>query len=317
MWIAIFMSFGYPLQSALPLIFGLSTEIFNFGFRAMYSMGLIICLVYLCVNQKMYRWRNWQFALAIFFIFYIFRIIHDVSLLNIKFSGRPPYWVYSMLIGNGLLPFIVTGCLASYFSLKVLVNRAYCIAFITNIILIVIIYLQYGSILSPELYSHRVHIYADGDAEGMVINSILIGTYGNILTIMSLFQIIFMRDKTKLMRITFWCGFFLGFLLMVIAASRGPVVYFILISLLTYFYFMYKNGKSISKVLGFTLIAMAVCFTVFIVFSNKIEDTAFYKRFNVFFEQRENDQKEGRDFEWASAWEQFLDYPIFGDRYLN
>jgi O-antigen ligase len=78
----------------------------------------------------------------------------------------------------------------------------------------------------------------------------------------------------------------------------------------------YKNF-SFSFVAKIFLISVLVMLGSFFMISNNTEDIQMLSRFSGMYEERLNNIKEDRDYEWESAFNQFLDSPLLGDAFVT
>lgn len=318
LWVVLFLAFGYPIQAGLPILLNQDPGLWNMIFRAAYALILVVLLLIRLTSKK--QKVNYSsiglYALIVFWFIYLIRLVFDLGFMNDRFAHRSEFWVFSMALGNGFLPIVTITAFLKDLDLKKFLQFSYYIIIASNVLIIAIVLVQNSSGLTLDLFNTRVSVTGE-DEDMLVINTILIGTFGNLLASYSLFGLL-NTDKKRGQKQVFLITFVLGVFVMIMAASRGPILYFLLVTLINTAYYIYRQGrkdfyKPMLKIgiFSFSLILVVNSF------SFNTEEFSMFRRVENFIEARQNSEKEERDYEWASAWTQFQDAPVFGDRFLN
>jgi O-antigen ligase len=147
------------------------------------------------------------------------------------------------------------------------------------------------------------------------LSAITISYIGGTLLVLSIALLLNKHIKKRLILII---GITLGLFLLLLGASKGPLLFSILV-LIILIIVHFRN-------IGLTWKALRLSVLVFITISSLIvylipylssNDFAMIARVESFIENREMGQDEVRDFIFNSAWNQFMDNPILGDSYLE
>ncbi len=312
--------YGYPLQASITVLLNKSSTPINLAFRAAYAVISLLLVVIGLLKHKF----NWKISIGgwlilFFWCLYLIRLIYDINFRGIVFGGGDALQVFGYAIGNCLLPSLAIIINIKYVEIKKIGTNLYRVLILTNLTIIGLIYYQNNGI-SPEIFLKRVSI-TDSTGELLIINTILIGFYGEVLIATSLFYLIFLKQSfySNIFNLIF---FLLGFFNIVVAGSRGPflslfILLCFIIGLKTYFS---KNPVLlIAKTVIAGFLGLNLLFLTVITFlgSYSIEDLTLFSRLNSFKEQREDNIEEERDFEWRSAINQFKDNPIIGDQFVT
>ena len=304
---------GYPIQASIPIILNADTRPFNFGFRLLYAVISLLVIFKFYLSRKTLTFTKGSAIIAFFWLFYSIRLIYDNSILGIQFLDGPSY-VYSFAFGNTLLPLVAIITITKYLNYKYVFKVLYIVIATSSIVILVLILYQNKG-LSVTLFSGRVSITQDDTK--LVISTLWVGFFGSILGVTTLLKLIFLKlsiwEKliSMLLLIIAILNVFLG-------ASRSPFFTLVILaslSILLSLYFSVKKGRIPVKTLSiFTLIFIALSFGIS-QFRNI--DFAMVERLTKFSEAREIDEKEERDYEWESAWNQFQSSPVWGDKFIT
>ncbi len=315
MWLVLFLTLGYPIQAAIPILLGVSSTPINIAFRIVFSVvSLLLILASAGKRKNISRGATW---LLFFWALYSVRLIIDISYRGIMLSTKDSFFMYSMAFGNCFLPMIAIIFTAGNIHINNLYKKLYGIVVVSNLLLILLIFLQNGG-LKANLLDSRADITGQTSDEH-VINTIVIGFYGSVLFILSWYFLMFFRYKNILERlmIIFFCV--VGLLNMVLAASRGPFLTAI-ITLLFLFYFKYKTSRAKVSFLFKTIVVVVIAGYLLAAtgFMDKLfERSALFSRLSNFSNNLQSGIKEARDYEYASAFDQFYNNPIVGDQYVT
>lgn len=317
LWLVLFIAFGYPVQAAAPAILHLPSTPINAAFRAVYVLlSLLLIFTSFSFTAKIARP---VVGLLLFWFLYSLRLIIDVSLRGISFSDKSTFFVYSMAFGNCLLPMIAIALNAQYIRVRNVYKMLYGMIALSNLLILYIIIQQNGGI-SLELFIGRMSIMGE-DGGDPIINTITIGFYGNLLVILSLYTLMFVKSVRFWVKVLPVLLMLIGLFNLVVAASRGPFLAMILIAI---FLLYFKYRLSISKI-GFLLKSTAVIiglgFVVLITTGLSGDDLSenftMFSRLSSFEENVQSGDKEERNDLYSEAWQQFLSSPVVGDSFVT
>lgn len=311
--------YGHPLTSLFPILLRINSLSFNLGLKLLF---LVLCVISLYKNRKfLFIRKNYVLWLGLgFMTIYSIRLYYDLLIRVDAPVGFDPTKavLYGFLFC--LFPFIFSAVSIKSWNIERFNKLAFYVLFINNITLLIELLYMFGSIGSiMESAQYARMSLGVSDTDLYVIDPIRMSSFGQVLASISLFNILTIKTK----RYIYVIGFLLGGTILLLGASRGPLLAFLLLSLLTVF-IVFRNliykltyGKLL-KLFG----TIAIGFLVIILGNfEKIglnsENFNIFKRFERFFKDRGKGVKEARDYEWESAWQQFLDSPIYGEAWLN
>jgi hypothetical protein len=315
LWLVLFLALGYPIQAAIPVLLHIPSTPINVAFRVAYSfVSLLLILASLGKQKNISRGAGW---LLFFWVLYSIRLIADISYRGIMLSTKDALFMYSMAFGNCLLPMVAIIFTANNIHINNLYKKLFGIVVVSNLVLTLLIFVQNGG-LTASLLDSRADIIGQNSDEH-VINTIVIGFYGSVLFILSCYFLMFFRYKNILERLVmiFFCG--VGLLNLVLAASRGPFLTAV-VTLVFLFYFKYKTSNTKISFLfkTITVIVLAGYLLTATGFMDKLfERSTLFNRLSNFGSNLQSGVKEERDYEYASAFDQFYNNPIVGDQYVT
>jgi len=304
------LCFGYIISAFLPVFFNLNTTPFNVAFRAMY-LGLSVYLILVGIDKYTFGKFKWNFWVVFIFIaFYSSRIFYDVFIEGIVFKDS----IINLMLftyGGNFIPFVAIAIFANRLDYNKLLDASFIVLFISGILTFLLLYKIIGG-LSMDLFRYRLSFSTD-DGGNDVINPITVSLYGTLLSLISLYYILFKRHISKAILMI---GFVLGFALLLFGASRGPQVTYFLCAfyiLFAYLFFQKKSVKQKFRVgMGFGGFFM---FLIVLISQIDLEKIAMYNRFANFGKDASSDTS-ARERNWSVAWNSFLDGPLIGDCYV-
>jgi O-antigen ligase len=165
----------------------------------------------------------------------------------------------------------------------------------------------------------RAHIRTEGATFGTLINPITIGYYGATLALFCINAIICNLFSSRLIKILLYPLIGLGFIILLLGASRGPLLgfmIFLIVSLIAHFY---RSEEKTLKLGKFVIIVLMSIFMLSGTVSHltKKYDIFLFYRVEKFFTDRDKGRKEVRDFSFEGAWNDFLSSPIVGKQFVG
>ncbi len=304
-WCLIFILLPYPIFAATSLILGISSTPLSMAYRAIYlGMALLIIAGEVLESaQKPKRYSAWLMLLPLFWLTYLGRMHYDLNILGFKegFAALGFNYFFQYGILGSFIPALAIGLVAKKINYTRLFKNARLLALPVVLALIYVINHEIG--LSPDLFLKRQYLHDD---DAVILGPIIISQYGGLAALIFFYSICY--RKITLLDSVFWL---LGMALMVLGASRGPLIAVLVTHFFVIFYLLkirFKSLKLWAAVSAVSIVAVAG-FVRFIVPNLK----------NIMLFNRVKDSVEtgggldARELQWGAAWKQFLDSPIFGD----
>lgn len=306
--ILIFLSiFGFPVFVTLSLIFGFNTSDGSIFYR--FLVVFFSLLVILLQIKKLPKLK--LNALTLFFILYSVRIVYDLSLKGITTSYIETSKIYLFYFGGIILPAIAISFMNINFNK--LNQLIFHISLIQCFFVAYGLYLLYGfdilSLLSDRYLFTSSEI---NDGNGSPLNPILVSRSGATLFALLFVNILF--NKVKLKSIVSLISFILSFSLILLGGSRGPLIACVLILIFSLFYY-YKESINKNIIYGF-LIFLLMYFGINYLINNYSESIGLVTRINDSL-LNSSGFTFGREEHFKSAFNQFLNNPIIGDKIFD
>ncbi|MDN3636690.1 hypothetical protein QWY85_18625 [Neolewinella lacunae] len=253
--------------------------------------------------------------LLVFWLIYGLRLVYDVQITDLVFKGDK-LKLYGFAFGNCLLGAIAT--LLTFRFAPIQFARSlftWTIGLACVGVLAGVIY-QYQSINPAEIAARARFTIDDGSEHGRdVLNPITISLTGELFAVVIAY--LFLRGRLTLIR-TLWALplFIAGILVMLLGASRGPLLGTIfMLMTITLIQVLYTR-KTPLNLLWMSIIFLCTTFGIGYWISTSLNNTQIVA-LNRLQKMAETQVVDPRELQWASAIEQFQKYPIWGDRYLE
>lgn len=313
-----FLIFGYPIQTMIPFAFGIDSSVTNIGFRILF---LIISLVLIIQSPKSSNDKinlGWL-SFIIFWIIYGIRLVFDLEIQNLVFLEQSSFYVYSFAFGVCLIPSVAVYLNAHYIDHNTSLRMMFTVLFLSNLFLAYILLSSNNWSLSQLLVSRIwVEIETNGQTKS-IVNPITIGFFGEVLAIVSIYILafsVFIENKLKIILIL---STLLGIINLLIGASRGPVLFFLV--LLVFIFYIVQRKKRRGGIISLKFLFLSILVSLLVISIGIIavnsEEIEIFNRITQTVESRETGGKEERDYEWESAWRQFKKNPILGDAFIT
>ena len=311
-----FLVFGFPIQSFIPFILNIDSNPINIGFRAFFLFIAIVIIFVSVIRNKINKIKKGWLFFIFFWIIYSLRLIHDIEFKHLSYLNTDSFYVYSFAFGVALIPSIAVHLSVRYINFLQSSQVFFIILVISNLCLTYSV-LSFGHWDLTEILLSRanVSIKIDGQ-EKSIVNPITIGFFGEMLAISAIHFLSFPIFKNK--KYILYALIILGLLNLVLGASRGPMAFFIL---LLFFEMFLITKKKINLGIFFfktVIVGLLVISSLVSFFISKQEsgDIEIINRLSQTAEKQQMGEKEERNFEFASAWNQFLGNPILGDAFV-
>ena len=318
-WLIVVCCFSYPITANLIALINVSSTPINILLKAyMLILGLKIIISSVFFKKK--SLSKSSLPIIFFFIIYILRLINDHVFTNIRFADHSAIYVFSFYIGTIIIPsFAILLAFKEICFLK-LVNLFLIFLSISNI-LTLFSFLFLGGLSSESFTGGRAELTNDiGNDSGSILNPISVAYYGGFSCVVVLVSFFIMKNKFSMfMKIYLLVLFIISFINLILGASRGPLLSFLLISFFIFFVnflFARKNLIYIIKSFSFVSILIGAFYNSFFKLLDDGKLFAF-QRLLDFFESKQGGTEEYRDLAFASAWKDFLGSPIFGKHFVG
>jgi len=158
----------------------------------------------------------------------------------------------------------------------------------------------------------------EGGDQVSVLNPITLSYFGEILALYSLALLLLTRANF-FKKIFYSFTWLLGTFILVLGASRGPLLTLVLISFfLVFIYFRYQRKTQLFLLKFFSATMALLGILLFWVIPKVISlDLELVRRASHLFEGKGDVSMQVRDVQWSTAWSQFLESPIIGDQFLE
>lgn len=295
---------------------GLSTTPFSITFRAILLVGSIFLVLLNTISINRIILNLGYIFLIGFYSIYVIRLIFDLSVINIEFSHKlnSKLHIYLFAIGGTFIPILALLDNFKNLSIKTIERTIFWIVLTHCISIVVIFFFLYGLKLEAFLSRHIVANAMQESEIGRPINPIIISRGGGFLALAALFY----QSKNLLLKFVRMPSFFLGIGLLLLGASRGPLIAFMLTLLLMGFYFVFFSKKNsmwmVKLIIGFILLLSTF---IYIIRNIKNFNISIVHRFTNMANTSNGLQGEERLFQWVAAWNQFLSSPIYGDSFVE
>lgn len=318
-FLLIYSMYGFPLQSAIPFILQINSNPINIGIR----VSLLLISLFLIVFSAFRRIEKLNIGfvwMMVFWLLYTIRLIYDLEIKGVHFVEESKFYVYSFAFGACLIPAMAIYLNGKHLNLKTCIKFTFWLLLLSNLSLVYTL-LSYHEWSLVQVFLTRASVLIEVDGEKIsIVNGITISYYGQLLALVSIFFIKLKIFEGRLAQFFLSAVCFLGILNLVMGASRGPLLTFISLLIITYLYtFSQIKFNLVKSIKGFLLVILVLGTVATIFFRNfALEDIQFFSRLqNSYDEHVISNVKEERDYQWESAIAQFVKSPVWGDKFVN
>jgi len=296
----------YPIIGTSTVMVGIPSTPVSISYRAIY---LAMCLYVLLVELPWFSYRKFPVALvAIIFFWLIYgcRLIYDFYIVEIDvgYAKKGPIYYFQYGFGGSLFPAITVALLQRNINWTNAFTYTRYAFFVSCMSIMAYVIVTQGFDIS--IFYQRLRL-----GEEDVIGPILMSQTGGAL----LALVVMEKVLHKRMSIVLLGQGVIGLLLLIMGGSRGPLIATILVVLLLAYQAFFWNVKKIKywgDVLVLALVAMAGFVKIIV---PNLENIALFNRLDQTVNRGAGLNE--REEQWASAWQQFLENPIFGDQIIE
>ena len=316
-WSITLSCFSYPITIVMIINIGIPSNITNIILKAVYS-ALYSLLITLTLFKHKATIRKEVKPLLYFFFFYSLRLIYDIGWLNIPMLGYSSSYVYSYYFGATLLPCLAIILSSSLINVKQILKFTAIFLIFANIAHTYQVLVKQGL---TEVLANRAQFTNDSDLEfsGFLINPIIVGYFGALLSLFSIASIITQNSMKFSYKILFSVLFVYGFGNIILGASRGPLFTFAILLIFILAYYIKHNSSIAKSILSLSVVFMisAVLISIYVVPYFENNTIFLFDRLETFSDNLNTGEKEYRNYAYAAAINDFLESPIYGYQYVG
>ncbi len=317
-WSILLSCFSYPITASAISYFNLPNTIVNIGLKIIFVI-LNLILIFI-TSRKLAAYPRIVQLVLIFFSIYSIRVLVDTLIFDIQFAGGDKFYVYSYFFGATFIPIIAIISGRKHFDYHKLIRQIHNIIFVANIAVLFALSISKTG-LTEEILNTRATVYIINDAgvRGSLINPIMISYFGGVLFSLSLSWLLLYNLDSWKIRLYYIIGLGVGIYTLIIGASRGPFIFTALLSFITIGYFLYNQKKDFKYIWKILLLGIIVFFITneYIIPLLGTKDLFIITRLTEFKANQASGKEEYRDLAFASAWQDFLDNPVFGKQFVG
>lgn len=304
-WCLIFILLPYPIFAATSILLGTSSTPLSMAYRAIYLVMALLIIVseLLEAVQRQKRYSAWLMLLPLFWLIYLGRMHYDLNILGFKegFAALGFNYFFQYGILGSFIPALAIGLVVKEINYSRLFKNTRLLAFPVVLALIYVINHEIG--LSPDLFLKRQYLRDD---DAVILGPIIISQYGGLAALIFFYSICY--RKITVFDAVFWL---LGMALMVLGASRGPLIAVVLTHLVIIFYLLKIRFKSLKLWAAVSAISIVAVVSLIRFIIPNLKNIILFNRVKNSIET--GGELDTRELQWSTAWKQFLDSPIFGD----
>ncbi|WP_028669125.1 O-antigen ligase family protein [Runella zeae] len=304
---------GFPISAFWSVMIGIDS-MGSYIYRVLCIL-LLAYLFFLGILQKKFtKLPRYTLPILIFsFIIYV-RVMVDVLVRGIKFYEQEDSFFILFFIHNTISAVFIFCFLLESIDFSFLGKWLFISLLISNLQLLYYVINEFG--FSPAIFQTRIVVNKSDETEGFILNPITFALVGQQLTAISIGHLLFNKDL-KVKKYLYYISFVIGFILLLLGGSRGPILNMILV--ISFFLFVKnfkaKSLKNLLKYLATTTIIIAAL--IIFIGNETLENIEAFRRVITTIDNINNTDNEERVFEYSAAWSQFLQSPLIGDQFVN
>ena len=299
LWIAAVATAGYPLISVLSVIFSIEGRGISIGYRACALLYVVSAGVYL-LKQRRLSLGLFGVAYLIFWLMYSGRLVAE-TLFRFEDLSHPiaDYYLFAFLVT--LLPSLVCFVRLTRKEASFSGTALWALCFFASAGILATYFLIGSGGAMQFRFSLRT------------LNPISMGQIGATLALMSVFLI---RSRERIVKTAAAFGGVVGLSILLVAASRGPIIAFLSVLMLIVFAPIVNRRGNLSRShVKAAFLLILVLSTVAMPLIEYIESNSQFSIASRFRGLGSSSDESGmiRTQIFKGAWSQFIDNPLFGD----
>lgn len=307
----------YNIGAGLCLFFNVNPSIFNFSYKIIGTLFTLYALIGSLILNKHRSFPRSLAVVIIFWIIYSARLLYDIQIAQVPF-GFSKLEVYSFAFGGALnLTLAIIFC-GKIINIERLIKAFKYVIIAANIIIILLLILKSAQLDLVTLFLRRSYFSTESE-DIAIINPITIATNGALLSIISIVDIWFKDNSNKTPNKAISSLLILvGILNLLLGGSRGPFIFFGIILLILFIIKLYRTGFSTVFLLKILMIFFMIAGLFLYFFGDLLtaDSFAIFNRLSNIAESSDPSNA-SRFAQINSAWQQFLESPIIGDRFVE
>lgn len=311
--------FSYPITAVVIASSRLPSSQTNIGLKVIYSL-LALFIIYFISAKERIRFPNLLLSGLFFFFIYSVRLLYDIFIADVTILYYSPYYVLAYFFVATLLPIITVAVGYRYINIRQLTIFVFLALIISNVSLFYYLFYigDFGGL--EEQLSMRANIKIESVNDvGTLINPITIGLNGASLVLFCINLFLNKLINRRILHLLLYSLIALGFFILILGASRGPLLGLIVILIICLISSWYKSDKKIINIIKL-LILIGLYISVLSGIISKIlakYDIFLLDRIMTFMTERSRGIKEARDYSFSGAWNDFLSSPFIGKQYVG
>lgn len=304
--------FSYPLTTVIFLKANLPTGELNFFIKAF--MAIVYLTVLISSLKKTFVFNKAYLPLSCFFIIYGIRLLIDVLIRDIHMSGYSSSYVLSYFFLLTFLPVITLFFSSRFIDAESIHNWTMRFLILSNLALFIYALLDNHFDITV-FFSGRIQS-TDEISGYSVLNPITFGLMGASLSVFCLGKLSFEKNDYLSQAILIFYTM-IGMSNMLLGASRGPFFGFA-ISLTVLATLLFRRQRQVAPNRMKTLLYLVLTVLVLALIATSENISSFlFDRLSSFFEDRASGAKEERDYQFYTAWQDFLNEPLLGSSFVT
>jgi hypothetical protein len=318
LWTVVFIAFGYPIQAAIPVLLQTSSTPVNIFVRLITIVILFFSLFLVAIKKIKVKFHPLIMPYTLFWVLYLLRLFYDLVVIKIDCAPcKTPFDVFAFAIGQNLLPLISIVVFSRFWTQKkvfyAIFNTIAISAFSLTILLVVF---KKGNELTN--FSERLFLSSTEDEQTIGISNLhLTGSY---LLLMSIFSLLHFRMNFLKKYIYRFLFLPLGIYLIMLSGSRSPIFISAVILLYISITYVFSEKNSLNnKIRAAILISVITICAPFFTGIFNFEGLLIFQRTTGSLESLQEGDAADKYREQVNnvTWNQFLNYPVFGDKIVS
>jgi hypothetical protein len=295
----------------VPFVLDVFSTPIAVSYRAGYLLLALFLLLFGVTRVNEIRISKGVFFLVVFFTLYAFRLYYDLIIREIKVYESPLFF-FQYAIGGTFIPILAISAGWQKVETNKLVKWLFYFSLCSCIAILVMV-LSGGDFLEV-IVKARARVDTEDDS---IVGPIIVSREGGFLANLALFYLLG-KHRFRPSSLILYVSLLLGLLLLVVGASRGPLVAATLIIGIQLAIVFWQRLNSIKFWAWLAIIFSVVVLPgmVYVInFTDFVQKLTVFNRFTNF--STGGFEKEIRARQWAASWEQIKSSPVVGERMVE